>query len=75
MNENHKILQQIEVSCKELDFMVNLARENGAIGAKMTGGGLGGYMVGLTPEKETQEKVAKAMESEGFKVIKTQIGI
>jgi len=75
MNKNHILLQQIEVSSKELDFMVNLAKENGAIGAKLTGGGLGGYMVALTPEEKIQEKVAKAMESEGFKIIKTQIGI
>src|SRR3990170_6686642 len=33
MNENHRLLQEIEVSCKELDYLVNLAREQGAFGA------------------------------------------
>lgn len=75
MNKNHDLLQQIEVSCKELDFLVELARDHGAIGAKMTGGGLGGYMVALTPDKDTQEAVAKAMEKEGFMVLRTAIGI
>ena len=42
MDENHKLLQEIEVSCKELDFLVSLAREQGALGAKMTGGGFRG---------------------------------
>ena len=75
MNKNHKLLQEIEVSCKELDFLVEVALENGAYGAKMTGGGLGGYMVALTPGKELQEKVAKAIEKEGFYALRTKIGI
>ncbi len=75
MNENHEMLQKIGVSSKELDFLVELARENGAYGAKMTGGGLGGYMVALTPGTELQEKVAKAMENEGFYALRTRIGI
>jgi mevalonate kinase len=75
MNENHRLLQEIEVSCKELDHLVELAREQGAFGAKMTGGGGGGCMLALTPGKELQEKVAAAMEHEGFKVLRTKIGI
>lgn len=75
MNENHRLLQEIEVSCKELDHLVDLAREQGAFGAKLTGGGGGGCMVALTPGKDLQEAVAAAMENEGFKVLKTKIGI
>jgi len=74
MNENHKQLQAIEISCKELDFLVDLARKQGALGAKMTGGGLGGNMVALTPGKDLQEKVAQAMENEGFEALRTRIG-
>jgi len=40
----------------------------------MTGGGLGGNMVALTPGKELQEKVAKAIEAEGFSALRTRIG-
>ena len=75
MNENHSLLQEIEVSCKELDYLVDLARKQGAFGAKMTGGGGGGCMLALTPGKELQEKVAAAMEDEGFEVLRTKIGI
>jgi mevalonate kinase len=75
MNKNHELLQGIEVSSKDLDFLVELARKNGALGAKMTGGGLGGYMVALTPGKEAQEKVAKTIEKEGFEALKTKIGV
>ena len=75
MNKNHCLLQEIEVSCKELDYLVDLAREQGAFGAKMTGGGGGGCMIALTPGKELQEKVASAIENEGFEVLRTKIGV
>jgi len=74
MNENHKLLQQIEVSSRELDFLVSIARDSGALGAKLTGGGLGGNMLALTPGKELQNKVATAIEKEGFQTMKTVIG-
>lgn len=75
MNENHCLLQEIEVSCKELDHLVDLARKQGALGAKLTGGGGGGCMVALTPGRELQEEVSATMENEGFKVLRTKIGI
>ncbi len=74
MDENHALLQDIEVSSKELDFLVDLARKHGALGAKLTGGGGGGCMVALTLGKELQDKVASAMEKEGFQVLRTKIG-
>ena len=74
MNENHKQLQAVEISCEELDFLVDLARDQGAFGAKMTGGGLGGNMIALTPGKDLQERVARAMKKEGFEVLRTKIG-
>ncbi|PVX25326.1 MAG: mevalonate kinase [Candidatus Bathyarchaeum sp.] len=75
MNQNHRLLQEIEVSCKELDTLVELARKQGAFGAKMTGGGGGGCMLALTPGKMLQEKVALAIEEEGFEVLRTKIGV
>jgi mevalonate kinase len=75
MNENHGLLQEIEVSCKELDYLINLALEQGAFGAKLTGGGGGGCMIALTPGTELQETVATAMEKEGFNVLRTKIGV
>ncbi len=75
MNENHRLLQEIEVSSRELNLLVEIARKEGALGAKLTGGGGGGCMTALTPTKELQEKVASAIEKEGFEVLRTKIGI
>jgi len=75
MNKNHALLQKISVSNKNLDFLVQVARETGALGAKLTGGGLGGYMVALTPGRNLQEKVAQAITREGFYALKTRIGV
>ena len=75
MDMNHCLLKEIEVSCNELDYLVDLAKKNGAFGAKLTGGGGGGCMTALTPGKELQEKVAKKIEKQGFQVLRTKIGV
>jgi len=38
-----------EISVPELDLAVETARENGALGARMTGGGFGGSAIALAP--------------------------
>jgi len=75
MNENHRLLQEIEVSSKELDILVELAKAQGAFGAKLTGGGGGGCMVALTPGKELQGKVASAFKTAGYEFLATKIGV
>ena len=74
MNRNHELLVEIGVSGEKLDQLVGIARKEGAFGAKITGTGVGGYMVALTPGKELQDRVAKAMEKAGFAVLRTKIG-
>jgi mevalonate kinase len=75
MNENHQLLQEIGVSSKELELLVDLARKHGAFGAKLTGGGGGGCMVALTPTQTLQETVASAIEKAGYEVLRTKIGV
>jgi len=71
LNENHKLLQDLTVSCKELDTLVDAARKAGAIGAKMSGTGRGGLMLALTPTEESQNAVAEALEKIAPQVWKT----
>lgn len=75
MNENHRILQEIGVSSKELDQLVDTARKQGAFGAKLTGGGGGGCMVALTGGKEVSGKVVGAFKGAGFEYLMTRIGV
>jgi len=65
MNKNHELLQELTVSCRELDVLVNIARQNGAVGAKMTGTGRGGNMIALAPDEKTLKQIAAALEKEG----------
>lgn len=43
-----------EVSCRELDVMVEAARAAGAIGSRMTGGGFGGCTVSLVSNDDVE---------------------
>ena len=73
MTENHKILNEMSLSHEKLVFLCNLALEKGALGAKLTGGGRGGYMIALIPDSEHQEGIASAIEKQGYKVIRATI--
>jgi galactokinase len=53
--ESHASLRDdYEVSCEELDVTVDIARETGALGARMTGGGFGGSAIALVPVERVE---------------------
>jgi hydroxymethylglutaryl-CoA reductase len=66
MNVCQGYLNAIEVSTPELETMIHLAREAGAVGAKLTGSGGGGSIVALCPGKVGE--VAAALEAGGYKI-------
>jgi hydroxymethylglutaryl-CoA reductase len=68
MNVCHGLLNAMEVSTPELEKMIQIARQEGAIGAKLTGGGGGGSIVALCPGRE--EEVASALRVAGYQVIR-----
>lgn len=52
MIESHNSLKYLyEVTCEELDFLVEKAHEFSAFTARMTGGGFGGSTINLVPQK------------------------
>lgn len=65
MNRNHEMLQELTVSCPELDSLVKVARGAGAIGAKMTGTGRGGNMIAVASDEKSAKAIAKALEEHG----------
>jgi mevalonate kinase len=64
MDENHALLQTLTVSSTELDHLVEAAREAGAIGAKLSGGGRGGNMIALV-KPDVAESVSLALKETG----------
>lgn len=63
MNENHILLQELGVSTPELDHLVDTARQAGALGAKLSGGGLGGNIIVLVDEGI--DKITEALTKSG----------
>jgi mevalonate kinase len=74
MSKNHKLLIDMGMSHDTLDYLCKSALEKGALGAKVTGGGRGGYMVALTPGNKLQETIASTFTTEGYQLIRATIG-
>ncbi|WP_067778670.1 galactokinase [Actinomyces vulturis] len=70
MNASHDSLRNdYEVTCPELDVTVEAARNAGAHGARMTGGGFGGSAIALVDADAVDtvaQAVVKAYEENGF---------
>ena len=64
MDQSHVSLRDLyEVSCPELDAMVDFAHEvPGVLGSRMTGGGFGGCTVSLVHKDHTDEFVTQVSE-------------
>lgn len=67
MNICQGLLNAIEVSTPELEEMIHIARDAGAVGAKLTGAGGGGSIVALCPGRERE--VRSALQQAGFNTI------
>ncbi|HFI2691001.1 TPA: mevalonate kinase [Streptococcus suis] len=65
MNQAHALLQELGVSDPSLDRLVSLAQENGALGAKLTGGGRGGCMIALARTAQDVQKLAHILDQAG----------
>ena len=71
MNLCHGYLNALQLSTPELEDLIHIAREHGAIGAKLTGGGGGGSMVALCPD--SQKSVQQAMQTAGYKTLEVTL--
>jgi len=64
MVRNHVALKKIGVSSIELDQLVKSALKNGASGAKLCGGGKGGYIVAVC-EPASCERISSGLVADG----------
>lgn len=63
MYETHYgMSRQYEVSCRELDFLNDVARECGVTGSRIMGGGFGGCTINLVKEERYDSFIATARE-------------
>ena len=61
MYETHEGLsKEYEVSCEELDYLVDIARENGVTGSRIMGGGFGGCTINLVKDELYDKFIADA---------------
>lgn len=67
MNQAHQLLASLTVSNQTLDRLAQAARQAGALGAKLTGGGRGGCLIALAKDKESAEKIARSLLEQGAK--------
>jgi mevalonate kinase len=66
MDLNQMLLAGLMVSTEEIERMCDLARESGALGAKLTGAGGGGCVVALTDARTKAEKILSVWRDAGF---------
>jgi mevalonate kinase len=65
MNKNHDLLKRLTVSSPELDYLYEIAIEQGAIGAKLTGSGRGGNIIALVEEEDQLAYLRQALQNKG----------
>lgn len=64
-NKNHELLKALGVSTSKLDNLIDKARKAGAIGAKLTGGGLGGCILALANSLEEAKEISHVLMTIG----------
>jgi hydroxymethylglutaryl-CoA reductase len=74
MNINQGLLNALQVSTPELEKLIEVAREAGALGAKLTGGGGGGAMLALCRDEAGSQDVKGALESFGYEAFAFNLG-
>lgn len=57
---HHGLSKDYEVSCEELDFLNDVAKENGVAGSRIMGGGFGGCTINLVKNDKYEQFIADA---------------
>lgn len=72
LDRNHGLLSDLGVSTPALDTACQIARDAGALGSKLTGGGGGGCVLALT-EADSTERVLAAWHQQGLQCFEASV--
>lgn len=65
LTEAHTNLRQLGVSHPAVEKLIKIANDSGALGSKLTGGGLGGCVISLAPNLPAAEKISQQLTAGG----------
>ena len=66
MNDNQALLRQIGVSHEKADDLIDICKDAGALGAKITGAGGGGAVIALAASRIESAKIASRIRAGGY---------
>ncbi len=73
MDQNQVLLRELDVSSIELERLILAAKQAGAIGAKLVGGGRGGNMIALVDDHNVEAVTTALKDAGAVNVIVTEV--
>ena len=70
-DENQALLEALGVSAPEVEALAAVARQNGALGAKLTGGGAGGAVIALAHDPD---RLGAILRETGVETLVVRVG-
>jgi mevalonate kinase len=74
MNQNQVLLRDIGVSSPELETLIEAALSAGALGAKLSGGGMGGNMIALVETNRAHEIENGLLKAGATRTLVAEVG-
>ncbi|MEJ6400607.1 mevalonate kinase [Nicoliella lavandulae] len=65
MNQAQQQLDYLGINIPRTEYLINVANQNGSLGTKLTGSGLGGCIISLTDTHSKAVKIANALSNAG----------
>ena len=73
MDQNQSLLQKLDVSSPAIEHLVKSAKDAGAYGAKLSGGGRGGNIIALVSPSQIDTVTSALLEAGAVNVISTKL--
>jgi len=74
MNINHGLLSSLGVSSSKIEEIVYFLRNNGALGSKLTGAGIGGFVLGVV-SNEKLKQIKRSLTQSGYRFFVSRINM